>query len=578
MSKSQRMLTNIPHRHSMFAFLRWSYNDFMHGLALSAQPIPGPLSSCNLMDTSVSFASGLACIFTNGTYVAQRTHLWLRATSLFSQAWLRVVSDPMGWWWSAEICLFTTGVWAYFLRQRGARKEVPSVWMFMLLGQMCAISFSQNLFHLALLFAPSPTTELETQTAEDSDANHDGTKGDVELIEDALRALSNPAGISTHDESVDVEETYDSGAGQDQEGAMVTTRKITRIRTIRTRPSVLQARENLVALVLLFVALASIWKRPTTMLRILGMHAIPFATTLPSLFGGAVYDKVRAAIPWRQVVRFSVTEKKKMNNQRRASVEAAEILAQRKRDSACAKSYGSATIYQRLFFFSLLMRFKTTLHAFLTLTDALRTLPDANAAAAAAGQYPSIAFFLRTLYPVTFYSHPAQSSISFDNVCVGLSTAAWIITDLIHTHAARSASAHVGGAGGGGTRLDLFFESLTVTVLTFVLGPSVTLAGYLWLTEQAHDARLRNAEDRLLEAPAVASGQNSQQDLDITPSAVATALNHAAATGPAKKRGTPRNSVAAAGETAVAMSKSAEPIEPRYLVIREVHEETLVSG
>lgn len=45
--------------------------------------------------------------------------LWLRNTSLFKDAWSIVCSTPGRWWWSSQLCTYTTGIWTVFLWNEG---------------------------------------------------------------------------------------------------------------------------------------------------------------------------------------------------------------------------------------------------------------------------------------------------------------------------------------------------------------------------------------------------------------------------------------------------------------------------
>lgn len=89
-------------------------------------------------------------------------------TELFEQAWAAVCTNPLNWWWSEQLCLFTVGAWTVFLAIEGnpvsahfwfyaessllgQRHNVKHVWAYMLLGQLVAISVASNLFYCAVL-------------------------------------------------------------------------------------------------------------------------------------------------------------------------------------------------------------------------------------------------------------------------------------------------------------------------------------------------------------------------------------------------------------------------------------------
>ncbi|SCZ93123.1 BZ3500_MvSof-1268-A1-R1_Chr6-2g08475 [Microbotryum saponariae] len=79
---------------------------------------------------------------------------WLASTSLFVEAWHQVGATPMAWWWSQVLCAWTAGPITGFWYFEGQRHRIRRVWAFMLLGQVVAISFAQNLFFLALALSP----------------------------------------------------------------------------------------------------------------------------------------------------------------------------------------------------------------------------------------------------------------------------------------------------------------------------------------------------------------------------------------------------------------------------------------
>ncbi|KAJ3524846.1 hypothetical protein NMY22_g10831 [Coprinellus aureogranulatus] len=78
---------------------------------------------------------------------------WLRDTSLFEEAWYAVCAGKLNWLWSEQLCLFTVGVWTVMLWVEGTKHGVKSVWAYMILGQVVAISVASNLFYVAVLSA-----------------------------------------------------------------------------------------------------------------------------------------------------------------------------------------------------------------------------------------------------------------------------------------------------------------------------------------------------------------------------------------------------------------------------------------
>ncbi|KAJ5931090.1 hypothetical protein N7466_006583 [Penicillium verhagenii] len=110
----------------MFAFFRYSYQDWKAGHDLTRQ-------------ASIDLEPWLV-----------KLELWLRDRKLFREAWESVSETPAKFWWSGQIFLWTIG-WSLFLGFMGRRYNISSVWVYMLLGQIVAISFAQNLFFATVL-------------------------------------------------------------------------------------------------------------------------------------------------------------------------------------------------------------------------------------------------------------------------------------------------------------------------------------------------------------------------------------------------------------------------------------------
>ncbi|EPS33901.1 hypothetical protein PDE_08863 [Penicillium oxalicum 114-2] len=84
-----------------------------------------------------------------------KLELWLQNAKLFREAWETVIETPARFWWSGQIFLWTTG-WSVFLGVMARRFAIPHVWAYMLLGQIVAISFAQNLFFATILVSRRP--------------------------------------------------------------------------------------------------------------------------------------------------------------------------------------------------------------------------------------------------------------------------------------------------------------------------------------------------------------------------------------------------------------------------------------
>ncbi|KAF7553474.1 hypothetical protein G7Z17_g3621 [Cylindrodendrum hubeiense] len=80
----------------------------------------------------------------NGLHLGQ----WLRETQLFRQAWASTLETPPRAWWSMQIFGFCAN-WSVLLAAQAKKRSIPHMWVFMLLGQVVAISFAANLSFLA---------------------------------------------------------------------------------------------------------------------------------------------------------------------------------------------------------------------------------------------------------------------------------------------------------------------------------------------------------------------------------------------------------------------------------------------
>ncbi|KAL2867468.1 uncharacterized protein BJX67DRAFT_352436 [Aspergillus lucknowensis] len=87
--------------------------------------------------------------------LAVRMGLWLNKTYIFQEAWETVSATPTRFWWSGQIFGWTIG-WSLFLAVGGRRYRIPSVWVYMLLGQAVSVSFAANLFFVAITVSRQP--------------------------------------------------------------------------------------------------------------------------------------------------------------------------------------------------------------------------------------------------------------------------------------------------------------------------------------------------------------------------------------------------------------------------------------
>ncbi|KAJ0160926.1 hypothetical protein CTA2_7072 [Colletotrichum tanaceti] len=93
---------------------------------------------------------------------------WLRDTALFRQAWVSTLETGPRAWWSLQIFGFCAN-WSVLLAAQAQKRRIPHAWIFVLLGQVVAISFAANMSFLAILCSsssnkpPTPTRASEDQ-------------------------------------------------------------------------------------------------------------------------------------------------------------------------------------------------------------------------------------------------------------------------------------------------------------------------------------------------------------------------------------------------------------------------------
>ncbi|KAK2007130.1 hypothetical protein LZ32DRAFT_610559 [Colletotrichum eremochloae] len=112
----------------MFRFFEWSYTEWA---------------------TAHAFKEGVAASGDEGLRLGE----WLRDTSLFRQAWASTLETGPRAWWSLQIFGFCAN-WSVLLATQARKRSIPHAWIFMLLGQVVAISFALNLSFLAILCSP----------------------------------------------------------------------------------------------------------------------------------------------------------------------------------------------------------------------------------------------------------------------------------------------------------------------------------------------------------------------------------------------------------------------------------------
>ena len=366
----------------------------------------------------------------------------------------------------------------------------------MLIGQLVAISFAQNLFHLALLLSPSADRLDEDK---DSDNSQLLVKEALESLHELERDAMNGDDEGTSKKGAEGENDSDRFSAAETDVTIVesATHIEERRHTVRViRRSVLKlslvhAIDFVPTAVLVAAGMLAVWMVPNTLSGILVMHLFPlFLSLAPASTSG------------KGILGSSVA------------------LAKRKWH-ACFEACIPLRLLERL---AALMQ-ASSLYAFVALSSALLRVYDTARAAGALvstvhdlkgyGNFrPGWMVFVRALWPTTFYSHPAQSSISWDNVCVTLSSAVYMLDDAFrHFRRVWRHECYVRPQNSSRRwRSFAFFTILAGAILlaSIALGPAATLAAYLAVKELAYEKRLRQAEKQVLEAAVASNGEHQK--------------------------------------------------------------------
>lgn len=160
----------------MIEYLFWSYEAFLHRIRLTGDEI-ATMPLCN-----PTISNKIDCSLAKLIATSQRMQQWLQSTSLFKESWLYVVGEKYNWWWSVEVCIFTVGVWTCYLCVQSKRKQISYVWVYMILGQICAISVAQNLFSLAIAMQSIPGSKKDTNLPLDANLTFsNSTRANVKI-------------------------------------------------------------------------------------------------------------------------------------------------------------------------------------------------------------------------------------------------------------------------------------------------------------------------------------------------------------------------------------------------------------
>ncbi len=577
-----------PGAQSMLKYLHWSYSNYIHGALLASQPLPR-LSKLALERCSAhsSTSSDLTCQLQRAHVVVQRMHAWLRATSLFSEAWLFVVRQPLRWWWSSTICTFTVGPWALFLHSHTARRRHPfaapstggtngggasgggggggarrrrgvrETAAYMLLGQIVAISVAQNLYHLALL----PLDDALAEAAVEDGGAEGAHEGKESLLvheavaqmhevrrEEAEAEAEEKEGVGEHgladshsppssapaeppasrgspgargrrgarrksqgasDRPAPTTAAADGGEGghekreQEREHAHEHEDRRHHLRRTIARPSFLRAVRLLPAAALVLPGLLAVSFVPTTLPRILIMHLFPLLLSLdlsstaehtPGSSSGARWWLTRLlGAPARLALRLE-----RAMRQYAQRPEAERVLVR------WAPWCQASTLYYLVALFSLLQRLVDTqrAYAFAFGSGSGSGLHGSPSADGTVGAATSSEASLASALLAAFRSHPAQSSISWDHVCVTLSTAVWLCDQPLLRHRSELPLESTQGVG---AVLDVPQRCAAWVLCTLLAGPSASFALFLAIEEGEYEAQLRAEEEQVLLAAASAS-------------------------------------------------------------------------
>lgn len=424
----------------MLKYFARSYADWLERAELSSLGVPALPKCPTRFGLSACYISLAASHF-------QRWSQWLYSTSLFNESWLLVVSNEANWWWSLEVCLYTVGPWTVFIYSQRRRSGIPHLWTYMLIGQTVAISFAACLFNLALALRPFPDgTMVQSAALRNASDDHASVVQEVELFE---------------------------GNDRDKQGhEIIRTRSVNRLvlEPPSTHPS-LASRLLLFALTL--VAALSIYDRPTTLKAVLFMHLLPIALTLPHRWLHVIEEKIQH----------------QFLNPTPGSDDEAGVHASNARVKGLLRPSGLLGL---LTIYNLVVKVRSTL--------ALLNKINSSVYFVDKFKFGSLRLLAHTLYPTTFYSHQAQSSISSDTVCLAVITMAFIAVDARRIWTQRS---HLfprfkkADSKPFLPRKNLPLVAVLLAVTTPLLGPSVTYAAWLALRENILETAEINDEKKL---------------------------------------------------------------------------------
>lgn len=421
----------------MVAFLRHSYLSYLERCHLTSYLLPPTPPPFNLARPDLIIPALHLRIL--------RISQWLASLSLFKEAWMEVIKDATSWWWSSEICIITVGAWALFLRHEAERIRVPHIWTVMALGQLVAISLALNLFNLAVIYRLDVRDLLSARADKVFKAKHRAiepldvadessppflSEPDYEGLADArpyrvALAMPQRANLSPlASPSTSLPPT--PRRSPDPNVRAYSTTVITQRKPLPPQPTLMdklgQAMQRCiperVGLPLFVLAgLSSVIQHPDSFTKVMVMHLFPLLISLYPAYHNtdrSVGKRTSAASPPDESIGREPsalpTPTPRLSNRQ-------VILRMFARSDKHLAIWKDAKMYYLgLGIMSILLR------AWLTLTCYLEV--DNNAT------FLHRAWLtIASLFPATFFRHPAQSSISSDHVCVALSVTAFVLVE-----------------------------------------------------------------------------------------------------------------------------------------------------
>jgi hypothetical protein len=345
----------------------------------------------------------------------------------------------------------------------------------MLLGQTVAISFAACLFNVALALRPLPEGSLVQTAALRSSSADEALPGQV---------------LEVQEEVITEEAQDEDGTASGVVVSQTVKRKTTSqylIEAPSTHPS-LASRLLLWSLTLL--AAFSLKDRPTTALSVAVMHLLPLALTLPHQWLHRLEENIEHRLL-----------RPKAGDEDEAGIHASNARLQ--------GILRPSSLLAVLAGWGFLMKAWTTIALSRTITTSVSAYDRVHLGRAT--------LLRNIIYPITFHSHPAQSSISSDAVCLALFTMLFIALDAHHLP---KSVARLGAPPSEETRLQKrdpatptipaklsftqhhlfagwYAPSVLLILMTPLLGPMTTFPAWLSLRERQLEKAELEDERRL---------------------------------------------------------------------------------